>query len=79
MKTLSPLLAIAEEDVRHIIGNRGKVIDDELFQGNYAELANKIRKVVLALEELGDQYTIHEFDDEIDRETLFTIMEDSDR
>ena len=77
VEALSPLLSIAEEEVHHIVGSGGKLIDDELFQDDSVELASKIRKVVSALEQLGDQFAIREFDDEIDRDTLNLILEDA--
>ncbi len=76
-KALSPVLAMSEEDIREAIKSGKKLIDAELFQQDYTEVAERIRRVVSVLDELGAPYTIHEFKDEIDRETLMTIMEDS--
>ena len=79
VRAIRPSTGLSIADIKSRIDNDVPIYERELFLNDFADVADTLRQLVIALNEVGAEFTIHESGDVIDPSTLFNILEGSEK
>lgn len=78
IKAVRPVTGNSLVSIKAAIHERAPLYEAELFLNDFADVADTMRALVLALEGVGAGVRIEENGEPITRDTLWNILEDSD-
>ena len=79
VRVVRPATGAGIADIRTAIEAGRPIYQAELFLNDFADVADRLRDIVRGLQAIDARFTIREFDDEIEPEVLFNILEGSER